>query len=637
MERAQGIIRGEKDKPILNYVFAAGVMILALLIRAGLDPWLVERAPSLTLSLAVAAAAIYGGLWPGLFVTTVGGVLANIYFVAPRGQFDISLGTPLLQFLLFIGVGGAISLVAEYGLRRKAEADIAQADARRESERKEAILESITDGFIALNADWQLTYVNSAAEDILRQPRERLLGTSIWQALPQLAGTEIEHALRQGAEAKQPIELESKKIADGSWLHVTVYPCERHMMGQRGITVLLHDISERKRVEQSMGDYRAQLELTITEQVRDLQHAHQALRTSERMAALGTLSAGISHDIGNLLLPVRVRLEQLRQQVPDPEAADAIDAITKAVHALVDLSNNLRLFAIDPAEAQHPGVSLDLSEWLHTVERLIHSALPASIDFTFDLPDGLPPVAICAPGLTQAVFNVLVNAADAIGDSEGYISLRAHRDGENVFLTIEDDGPGIDKEQLAHVFEPFFTTKTRQISSGLGLAVVHGIITSAGGSLSIDSPAPKQSKGTVVTFTLPVAYRSALRTTTNAVMSVANKRVAAMVSALLKMSEANVITADSPYGTSAVDVWVTDAEPDRIEEARRLKQVNPKAAIIAVGGEGIDRWKQVGALSTPANPKPSILRRVLAKARLDIGRELGEEDLSVDQSQGDAE
>src|SRR5690606_14992464 len=89
----------------VDYGIAAGTLLCAMLIRWALDPWLGERAPSLILLLAIAVASAWGGWRVGIFLTVIGGVLANVLFVAPRGVFYIAEVTPLLQFVLFIGVG----------------------------------------------------------------------------------------------------------------------------------------------------------------------------------------------------------------------------------------------------------------------------------------------------------------------------------------------------------------------------------------------------------------------------------------------------------------------------------------------------------------------------------------------------
>src|SRR5690606_196718 len=113
-----------------------------------------------------------------------------------------------------------------------------------------------------------------------------------------------------------------------------------------GAAKVARDITERKRAEAALRDYQEHLERLVQERTAELERSHQQLRLSERMAALGTLSLGIGHDLGNLLLPIRARVDVLRvrHDLP-PEIREAIEAIGECADYLQSLARGLRLFA----------------------------------------------------------------------------------------------------------------------------------------------------------------------------------------------------------------------------------------------------------------------------------------------------
>ena len=199
------------------------------------------------------------------------------------------------------------------------------------------------------------------------------------------------------------------------------------------------------------------------------------------MAAIGTLSAGIGHDIGNLLMPVRSRVEALQAMDLRPDAKDHLQAIASCAQYLQNLANGLRLFALDP-ERSDPGERTDLHAWRSQVEPFFRGALPRNVALQWELPEDLPRLAIARHALTQAVYNMVQNAADVLRDRpDGVLRIAAmpQDGGGAIRLSVSDNGPGMTEEVRLHCLEPFFTTKTRSLSTGLGLSLVHNIVSHA--------------------------------------------------------------------------------------------------------------------------------------------------------------
>lgn len=204
-----------------------------------------------------------------------------------------------------------------------------------------------------------------------------------------------------------------------------------------------------------------------------------------RLADLGTLVAGVAHDAANLFLPLRMRLEHLREVHFAPDARDDVTAIELIVKQFQNSIVNLRWLSIDsahgPSSSPHPRprVSLRIQEWANEIVEFHRRMLPPRIRFELDIAHALPPVAITSAALSQAVFNLIHNANQAIssvGDGiAGLIVLRAEACGDGTInIAVEDNGPGMSEEVLRRATEPFFTTRAN--GSGLGLSLVRALL-----------------------------------------------------------------------------------------------------------------------------------------------------------------
>ncbi len=223
---------------------------------------------------------------------------------------------------------------------------------------------------------------------------------------------------------------------------------------------------------------------------RELEISHQRLRVSERMAGIGALSAGLGHDMGNLLLPIRARLEAMQSRGLPEDLRDDVAAIRTSAEYLQRLSRGLRMLSLDPEEGVSE--STDLDAWWRDVLPMLDNVLPPSIDLRVAIEPGLPRVHIAGHSLTQAVFNLVQNAGDAMkARGHGTVTLRAARASRPGFIdiTVSDDGPGMTPDVAERCLQPFFTTKTRSISTGLGLSLVHAIVQRSGGEVAVRSQA----------------------------------------------------------------------------------------------------------------------------------------------------
>jgi signal transduction histidine kinase len=231
----------------------------------------------------------------------------------------------------------------------------------------------------------------------------------------------------------------------------------------------------------------------------------EQLRHAERLATIGTLAAGVAHELNEPLANV-LGFGQLARKAPDlpPQAAADLDRVIEASLCARDVIRRLLLFA----RQSPPHVStFDLNElvdevlaffearWRKQGVRLVRALAVAP----------RPTLTADRAQLRQVLVNLLLNAAQAMRQG-GRLTVRTRTAGEDVELVVEDEGCGMSDEVRRQVFVPFFTTKEVDEGTGLGLSVVHGIVSSHGGTIAVES---RVGEGSRFTVTLPAGAAGA--------------------------------------------------------------------------------------------------------------------------------
>ncbi|MEW6350754.1 MAG: ATP-binding protein [Thermodesulfobacteriota bacterium] len=232
---------------------------------------------------------------------------------------------------------------------------------------------------------------------------------------------------------------------------------------------------------------------------KNLEAAQEGLIRSERLAGVGRLAAGLTHEIGN---PLQIMLgyAELLEAEPDPQKrTEIITKLEQELHRIQDILQELLNFA--SPRRDYPQ-RCHINALIHECASLVQGRKGfKKIRFEHDLQQDLPTMETEPEKIRQVLVNLLFNAADALGDKEGTVVFRTRRDGDRIQVTLEDNGSGIEPEHIEKVFDPFFTTKQPGKGTGLGLAVCVGLIESLGGTIEIAS---EPGKGTSVTFRLPL-------------------------------------------------------------------------------------------------------------------------------------
>ncbi len=374
-----------------------------------------------------------------------------------------------------------------------------------------AVVRSSRDAIMAVSLDGRVLSWNRGGELMYGYSSEQIVGDPYARLLPE-ADTEQTTAVLQAIAAGEPFrQIESdRKRSDGSSLlvSVAVSPIRGADGELTGASVIERDISKRKEAERAAEAQRRQL------------------MQADRLAALGTLVAGVAHEISNPTSSITVNAPVVRDLwsgvLPALEAyqeehgdlavgAVAFDVIRESVPTLLDdiavsaaridaIVKSLKDFARRDAPAMDEAV--DINEVVRSALTLTRNRIQkATLDLAVDLSDGLPTVQGSSQRIEQVIVNLILNACDALeSTSQGIRIATALTDNGWITITVADEGAGIPSELLDRIRDPFFTTKRDSGGTGLGLSISTGIVEDHGGTLELTS---EEGHGTAATISLP--------------------------------------------------------------------------------------------------------------------------------------
>jgi len=365
---------------------------------------------------------------------------------------------------------------------------------------------------------------------------------------------------------------------------------------------------ERDRAESELAEHRRHLETLVDRRTAELEQSHERLRIAERLASIGTLAAGLGHDLGNTILPVLCRLDSLEASPQTDSAREDIGAVRNAVEYLRQLSQGLRMFALDPEREGTAKPVTRLNEWWRSVSPLLRNALPKRIALKGEFPDTLPAVGVAAHRLSQAVLNLVSNSAEAIEGEGGVYVWGELLPDDRIRLGVADDGRGMSPAVRRHSLDPFFTTKKRAMSTGLGLALVHAVAKSCGGTVDIDSSA---GSGTTILLSLPAAQEVPEPAPEEAIAAVSfsDARTAAYAELLLRSTGIDVVR--TPAGEPGdTQVWITEPSEESLAAARQYVAEDSRRRVVFYG-EQAGTGRETGFVFVDRRRGPDAMRRSL--------------------------
>ncbi|MEY2479565.1 MAG: hypothetical protein QOI04_492 [Verrucomicrobiota bacterium] len=348
----------------------------------------------------------------------------------------------------------------------------------------ETLLENLTTGVIAVSANGKITVFNNEAGQITELNPREIIDQSL-ENLPE----EIRELLRETLRSRRGQENNELTFASGE-----------RAVSVRASSSIFHDQEGR-----ILGA------LMVLTDITALKRLEQQIRRSDRLASLGTLSAGMAHEIKNPLVSIKTFAQLLPERYLDSDFRETFsNLIGHEIDRIDTLVNQLLRFARPAKPHLKPLHVHDLLE--KSLMLVGHRLYQKEIKLTRSWDANVDTIRADADQIEQVFLNFFLNAIEAmkgggeltvateIGSANEWTISGSNGDGQEILrVTIRDNGEGIRREDIPHVFDPFFTTK--DYGTGLGLSVVHGIIQEHGGQIEVESDV---SKGTAFHILLPL-------------------------------------------------------------------------------------------------------------------------------------
>ncbi|MBK6940711.1 MAG: response regulator [Planctomycetes bacterium] len=409
---------------------------------------------------------------------------------------------------LVVGAGGAMFLlqsrrVAQHRERLtqarelSRERELARRAVAALSETLQLVIDAAPASIGYLDRELRFRWVNRAYADWHGSARDAMLG----RTLDEVVGTKRAQrtaALLRRALAGETVREEHAAAEDGG---VDGGRLESLLVQDRapdgsvaGVVHFIVDVSDRRRAE------RERLEL------------ERKLQETARLESLGVLAGGIAHDFNNILTGILGSASLARLDVlPDSSVAHLLAEVERSAERAAELCRQLLAYS---GRGRFDIRTLDLSRFVEETAKLIRASISKTVEVDLRLAERLPAVSADVVQLRQVVMNLLINAAESIGDRPGRVVVSTAERmwtpgelatfrlppprgaGRYVVLEVEDDGCGMDDATRARVFEPFFTTKFT--GRGLGMSAVLGIVRGHGGGIRVLSAPGRGSTFTVL-------------------------------------------------------------------------------------------------------------------------------------------
>jgi PAS domain S-box-containing protein len=363
---------------------------------------------------------------------------------------------------------------------------------REELERYRTLVDDLPQALFQTDGGGRLTFVSGSLERVVGLAPEAALGRELVELAhpddrPQLAAAVAE--LLAGERPSGRLELRFGPAAQ-RWIEWHGRPRHDAAGGLLGLAGILADVSDRKSLEAQ-------------------------LLTADRMASMGTLVAGVAHEINNPLASVMLNLDFIARELAAATAdhdrrpirverlGEPLHAAVEGVERVRDLVRNLKIFSRGDERRRLCDVRAVLESTLRMAQTEVRHRARVVRDFR-----EVPAVEANEASLGQIFLNLIINAAQAIPDGrlddhEIRVVARSDEAGDAV-VEVRDTGAGIPPENLPRIFDPFFTTKPVGVGTGLGLPICHRLVASLGGTISVDSVV---GVGTMFRVTLPRSQR----------------------------------------------------------------------------------------------------------------------------------
>lgn len=225
----------------------------------------------------------------------------------------------------------------------------------------------------------------------------------------------------------------------------------------------------------------------------------QQLTRSQKMESIGTLAAGIAHEVGNPLTSISSLVQVIQRSTSEDFVKEKLELVKNQISRISTVIRQLVDFS---RPTDYEPRTTDIKAVLREAVTIVQYGKKAkNIRFSLQFEDAIPLIRVVPDQIVQVFLNVLINAVDALEGNPGEVSVRSFLEGGAVCVVIADTGKGIPRTNLEKIFDPFFTTKEIGQGTGLGLWVSYGIVKSFDGDITVES---EEGRGSVFTVKLPV-------------------------------------------------------------------------------------------------------------------------------------
>jgi PAS domain S-box-containing protein len=373
-------------------------------------------------------------------------------------------------------VVGALGMLTDITDRKAMEATI-----RRSESLRAVVYNSVADVLFCVAVEpgerFRFVSVNRSFLEATGLSEDRVVGRAVEEVIPQPSIERVLENYKRCIAERRMITWDEESIypAGTKYGEVSVSPIFDAQGHCTSLVGIVHDVTARRELEQ------------------------QVIR-AQRMDGLGTLAGGVAHDFNNILTAITANVMLVENDLfAGHPAHESLSEISKAAVRATDLVRQILTFS---RHEQPKHQVLNLESVATEALKLLRATLPAAIAIEARFEPGAPAVLADPSQIHQVVMNLCTNAAHAMHQRAGILGLRVERvvntsafvagsarlpEGEYARLLVSDTGSGMDKATVERIFDPFFTTKRAGQGTGLGLSVVHGIVKSHGGGISVES------------------------------------------------------------------------------------------------------------------------------------------------------
>ena len=614
-----------------RYFLCVSIIVIATFVRWLLNPLLKSELPYIVLYFAIVLVAWIGGLGPAVVGVVLGILSANYFFMAPQNGWSAAMGMHnLVTTLLFAFIGLATGLMSEVYGRALAQLNQAYQLSQNRQLELEHIYSSTPVGLAFLDENLRYLRVNQTLAEFNGVPAPDHIGKHISAVLPPSVVDALMPLLQRVLTTRTPVtdvELEGAVGPDISArrnVKLSFYPVQ--IGERRGVHAVIEDVTAEKRTQQ------------------ELKSLEQQLQHAVKMEAIGRLAGGVAHDFNNLLMVISSYTELLLQQLEnDPDVARKLNAIAGATQRAAKLTRQLLAFSRKQTlQAQ----IVEIDPLVASSEQLLRRVLREDIDLILELDSGKAKVKIDPAQFEQVVMNLALNSRDAM-PQKGQLVIHTGRcryeedsqrqlfslpAGEYVEISITDSGTGISPEVQSRIFDPFFTTKDPGQGTGLGLAMVYGVVKQSCGFVEVSS---EVGQGTTFRIWLPALAEPSEQ-------AAKQSRVSSMVGATILLVEDEAIlrqaiseslsalgyrvleASDGKHAleivqneAGAIDLLLSDAVMPRMAGTELIQQVQERyPAMKAILMSGYTHAHPVGIPHGASDPDVVFLQKPFAHAEL---------------------